>query len=311
MTSLGTLFLPDGRILRISGEKSASFTTAADFRSEHVRYHCLQPFHAWAYEGHDVPVFVTSAQEMNAGKLASTTPTASASFQIKATTKAPPYIIGSLLPEAGEELKGRPGLWMATRLTAGLSPAARRYDQAIVAEGAITVDGKSFPFSGFGLRSHVRGVRIMDGMAGHNWMGGVFPSGLCFGVQTFLRPDGGYYLNEAYVYKDGKMYPNRVIYDQRPYRNPANNKVVVELACDELGVTRITGEDRHVFWWIMSAWGGQPTPGGKASGSGLIGYGLDPKAPMLMSQAVARFECNGEIGGGLDERSGSLLNSDA
>lgn len=51
------------------------------------------------------------------------------------------------------------------------------------------MDGQVFELVGAGLRGHVRGVRIMEGFGTHNWMGGVFPSGMTFGVNTMLRPD--------------------------------------------------------------------------------------------------------------------------
>jgi hypothetical protein len=162
------------------------------------------------------------------------------------------------------------------------------------AEGQLTFEGKTYPFSGYGLRGHVRGVRIMKGMYAHTWLAGAFPSGTAFGIQTFPRPEGGFYFTEGFIYKNGVMYPNRVIYAPLMSYDPDQGEYVIELACDQLGLTRITGRDRRIFWWSMPAWGTAQPPR----------WGIAPEATTVMRQATAEYRLDGEVGYGMNERSG-------
>lgn len=309
MGAMASIFLPDGRVLRAQDE-AAVFSSPSEFGSKHIQYTCKEPFREWAYRADKLPVFVTSGVDQKRGGVADKAPSAKVSFEIEAVTKAPPYIQGTLLPEAGEAIKGLPGRWIAVHLSSGPSELTRRYDQALAGAGSISFEGQTYEFSGYGLRGHVRGVRDLDGMEGHTWIGAVFPSGICLGVQVYPRSDGGYHLSEAYLYKDGVMYPNRVIYASRLNRNPDVHKFVVELACDELGLTRIVGEDRQAFWWSMSSWTGGTTADAKSKQERRIDYGIDPDAPLLMKQAVSVFELDGEIGSGMCERSGTVETSE-
>jgi hypothetical protein len=111
----------------------------------------------------------------------------------------------------------------------------------------------------------------------------------------FLREGGGYVHSEAFVFEDGVMHPARIICTPHLDRDPASCDTVFELACDALGLVRITGHDVRAFWWAMQGWG-VPAP---------IRYGCDRNAPVLMKQGITRFAWdNGDIGYGLLERSG-------
>ena len=310
MTAMATFFLPDGRILR-AHDKPGTFTSPSDPHGATIQYHCDRPFHGWSYQAKDLPVFVTTVEQQKAGVAPVEVATTKLSFEIKARTRAPIWMQGVLLPEAKQEIHGLPGKWMGNMLSNGPSPLARRYDQALSGEGVISFEGKQYPLSGHGLRGHVRGVRVMDGMEGHTWIGAVFESGMCVGIQCYPRVDGGYHYSEAYIYKDGEVHPNRVIYVSRLNRNPHKDAFVAELACDALGLTRITGEDHQALWWAMAAWGGARAAGDPLDRRpGRYAYGADPTAPMLMKQALATFDCNGERGVGMQERSGSVETSE-
>jgi hypothetical protein len=289
-----TVFLPDGRILRLRSDESAAFTDPQRPQSRHVQYFCEKPFRNWTYAINELPVWVTSKEELDAGVVADKLPTTTVSLEARATMMAPVYMQGGLLPEAADAIEGEAGLWLAARLPGGMTPEAFRFDQMYRAQGSLTFEGTTYEFDGYGLRGHVRGVRIMGGMYAHTWLGGVFPGGTAFGIQTFPRPEGGFFFSEAYVYKNGVMYPNRVIYAPLMSYDPDQGEYVIELACDELGLTRIKGRDKRLFWWSMPAWGsGQPPQ-----------WGIDPNAQTVMRQATAEYELDGEIGYGMNERSG-------
>jgi hypothetical protein len=289
-----TVFLPDGRILRLRTDAPARFTDPRRPHSQHVAYQCEKPFRNWTFSVDDLPVWITSKQELDAGVVTDETPTATVSFKANATMVAPVYVQGGLLPEAAEAVAGDAGLWLAARLPAGMTPESFRFDQMYRAEGSITFEGRTYEFDGYGLRGHVRGVRIMGGMYGHTWLAGAFPSGTAFGIQTFPRPEGGFFFTEGYVYKDGVMYPNRVIYAPQMSYDPNQGDYVIELACDELGLTRITGRDKRLFWWSMPAWGAAQPPR----------WGIAPEAQLVMRQAVTEYTLDGETGYGMNERSG-------
>jgi hypothetical protein len=285
-----SLFLPDGRVLR-GDVTPGHFSDPAAPGAEQLRLRCVEPFKTWIYELVDLPMLVTSREEQTAGAVpVDRPPTVRASLKVEAVMKAPPWDWGGLLPEMRKATQDKPGLWIANRLTDGPRPGvAYRYDQALSARGEVVVDGSRYEFDGAGLRGHVRGVRIMEGFGTHNWSGGVFPSGMTFGVNAMFRPDGGYFANEGYVFKDGVFHACRVLW-ATPIDAAASDSdsFVIELACDALGVTRITGRDCAKLWRTLG-----PT----------LGYGRDLSAPRLMSQAVARFEHEGEVGYGMDERS--------
>ncbi len=294
MTAPVTIFLPDGRILRIRTDAPAHFTDGARPHTRHVRYTCDAPFRTWRFDIDDMPVWVTSDAELAAGAIRDETPTTTVSLHAVSEMLSPVYLQGGMLPEAAAAVAGEPGLWFACRVRSGLTPEAFRFDQMFRARGTIVFEGKTYDFEGFGLRGHVRGYRALGKMDGHSWLAGAFDSGMTFGIQTFPRPDGGYHFTEAYIWKDGVLYPNRVIHAPRMNYDASEPGFVVELACDQLGLTRIEGVDKRLFWWSMGAWGdGQPPR-----------WGVDPDAAMVMRQAVTEYGCDGEVGYGMCERSG-------
>lgn len=289
-----TVFLPDGRILRLRSDEPAQFTDPQRPHSKHINFHCEQAFHHWVYEINNLPVWITNKAELDSGVVEDKTPSHTVSLKIDANMAAPVYLQGGLLPEAAEAIKGEAGLWLAARIPAGTTPEAFRFDQMFRGSGTLSFEGETWEFNGYGLRGHVRGVRTLGGMYGHTWLGGIFPSGTAFGIQTFPRPGGGFFFSEAYVYKDGVMYPSRVIHAPKMSFDPDQGDYVIELANDQLGLVRITGRDKRLFWWSMPAWGSGQMPR----------WGIDPEATTVMRQAVTEYELDGEIGYGMNERSG-------
>jgi hypothetical protein len=290
-----TVFLPDGRILRIRTDTPAAFTDPARPHTQHVRYACEQPFRKWRFEIDDLPVWVTNKDELSNGVVADETPTTKVSIVAEATMLSPAWLQGTLLAEAYEAVAETPaGIWIAARVQSGMTSEAFRFEQAIVAEGEIRFEGETFPFKGYGLRGHVRGTRIMGGMDGHTWLSGATPGGTAFGLLSFPRPEGGFHFSEAFLFRNGVLYPSRARYAPPMSYDPDQGEYVIELVNDQLGLTRITGRDERLFWWSMAAWGSQQAPR----------WGLAPDAQMVMRQALARFEIDGETAFGMNERSG-------
>lgn len=259
-----------------------------------MTFTCDQPFRRWTYSVTDLPVWTTTKEQLESGVITDETPTTTVSLNVEATMVAPVYMQGGLLPEAADAVAGEAGLWLAARIPAGMTKEAFRFDQMYHAAGSVTFEGTNYPIDGYGLRGHVRGVRVLGGMYGHTWLAGVFPSGTTFGIQTFPRPEGGFFFTEAYIYRNGVMYPNRVLDAPRMSYDPDQGDYAIELACDQLGLTRIIGRDRRLFWWSMPAWGVPQPPR----------WGVDPQAATVMRQAVTQYDLDGETGYGMNERSG-------
>ena len=288
-----TLFLPDGRILRQRVD-SGKFTEATAPMSEHVRYSCVTPFREWRYRVEGLPAFATGDDEQWDGTVEDETPDAIIDFDLISTAAAPIWRNGSLTKEAQQMMAGDAGLWVAGRLTNGRHPDSYRYDQLVRVSGHIDTVQGNLLFEGVGLRSHVRGVRNLVGMAGTCWMSGLFPSGRGFGLLVNHAADGRDGYSEAYTTDGNKITPARILKYPLHHRDRKEGGFWIQLASDELGLVDIRGRDQRVFFWSMPEWGGQSPPR----------YGLDPTAGVVMKQALARYEWEGEIGYGLNERSG-------
>lgn len=149
-----TVFLPDGRILRLRSDESAAFTDPQRPQSRHVQYFCEKPFRNWTYAINELPVWVTSKEELGAGVVADKLPTTTVSLEARATMMAPVYRQGGLLPEAADAIEGEAGLWLAARLPGGMTPEAFRFDHMNERSGPRSQVARSFPnmrgFSQFG-----------------------------------------------------------------------------------------------------------------------------------------------------------------
>lgn len=301
-----TVYWPDGRILHAIPEHAALTKPEAP-ATEHLKYRCIEPYRKWSYKIEEWDLFVTTDADHEAGSVSSTD-FARVSLDFNATMLTPVYIQGTLIPEAYEAMQGQAGFWIAGRLTNGLSPTSARYDQAIHATGTISVAGETLDFNGYGLRGHVRGVRQLDTFASHCWMEGVFPeSGIAFGVQAHrssIYGGQGYAFNEAFIWKNNRVYANRVLYAPPVYRDDPHGEFLLELACDELGLTRITGHDTRVSWITMGSQGLGGVSGQPLAKEATMALGKRSDAESVMSQALTVFECDGEQGVGFAERSG-------
>ena len=293
MMAMVTLFLTDGRIFRQRAD-NGSFSDPTSPMSEHVRYECVTPFREWKYHVEALPAFVTSDEKQWQGIVEDESPSAFINLEMTSVAAAPIWRNGTLTKEAQQMMAGDAGLWVAGRLTSGLHPDSYRYDQLVRVSGHVNLPDGDLPFDGVGLRSHVRGARNLSGMAGTCWMSGLFPSGRGFGLLVNHAADGRDGYSEAYITNGSEISPARILKYPSRHRDREEGEFWVQLASDELGLVDIKGQDLRNFFWSISNWGaGQPPS-----------YGLDPKAGVAMKQALARYEWDGEIGYGLNERSG-------
>tara|TARA_R110000824_G_scaffold37553_4_gene115475 strand:+ start:2449 stop:3492 length:1044 start_codon:yes stop_codon:yes gene_type:complete len=293
MMAMISLFLPDGRILRQRADVG-KFTEPSAPGSERVRYACETAFRKWTYRVDALPAFTTGDAQQWDGPVDDERPTAKIDLEMTSTAAAPIWRNGTLTKEAQQMMVGDAGLWVAGRLTNGLHPDSYRYDQLVRVSGRVTLPDGALPFEGVGLRSHARGVRNLVGMAGTCWMSGLFPSGRGFGLLVNHAADGRDGYSEAYTTDGTDITPARILKYPSRHRDREEGDFWIQLASDELGLVDIRGRDLRAFFWSMPEWGARVPPR----------YGFDSSAGVVMKQALARYEWDGEIGHGLNERSG-------
>ncbi len=196
-------------------------------------------------------------------------------IELDATMVAPPWIQGALLPEPSDTMQREGGQFIG----------GARYEQLLTATGVIVVDGVRFDVSGAGLRTHQRGVRTVGKMIGHTWISGYWPATRRgFGLQQHPRPGGGFYFSEGYVLHEGRLIGARVVEAPVLRHVPAGEDYDVRLS-SELGDTVIHGRTVRATF-IPLAPPNADNPG------------------TVMSQACSMFDCDGDLGHGMCERSG-------
>jgi len=300
IAAAASIFLPGGKILRRQMGDPARYDDPRKFGNQYLTYECVEPFRRWIYRLDQVPMIVTSHDEMAHGAMRTDGPTALVSAEIHLTTRSPAWIMGELVPEMKAQLAAMPGLWMGCRLRSGPSPLARRYEQLAEAAGTITVDGETLAFNGTGMRAHVRGERELTGMPGHYWAAAVFPSGKGFAMVGYQEADGRTTYDEGHLWIDGVMHSARVTAAPPMDRNPRSEPFAYDFTTAAHGTVRISGRDTASFVWSQEGWKGIGAEQMKPV------YGLIADAPLVMKQSPAAFTWDGETGWGMREISGQL-----
>jgi hypothetical protein len=198
---------PDGRVYRLRGNGPSMPAEGPDGRptvlgAGGLAFRCIKPFDTWTmtYDGKAVQ---TSSADLVAGKKDG--PLVDVRFHVEATMAVPPWVQGSLQPDAGDRLKTS---------VEGELMGGPRYEQLFRATGSVTVGGTNeHSFTGSGLRIRRQGVRKLAGFWGHAWQSAVFPSGRAFGYIAYPpRPDGQPTFNEGYIFTgDGDLVAARVV----------------------------------------------------------------------------------------------------
>lgn len=271
---------PDGRVFSVRGDSASHSPLGADglptvLGAGPLRFECLEPFKRWqvSYRG---PAALMSTIGQMTGDLPGIGPEQKIEFHIEATMAVPPWIQGTLHPEA------------AARLQSGIEGAMMggdRYEQLFRARGHFRAGKEVQEFSGSGLRIRRQGVRNIDEFWGHCWQSALFPSGKAFGYIAYPpRDDGKPTYNEGYIFTgDGDLIPARVI--KAPWlRQLAANGDDVSLQLESAqGIINIEGET-FVSTFAM----GRPE--------------MPPNFPVLQ-QAGVRYRWDGEETYGMMERS--------
>lgn len=229
---------PDGRVYRLRGAGPSLPPQGPDGKptvlgAAGLAFHCVDPFGTWTmtYDGKAVQ---TSSADLVAGKKDG--PLVDVAFSVEATMAVPPWVQGSLQPDAGEQIKSS---------IEGDLMGGPRYEQLYRATGSLTIDGgHQQDFTGTGLRIRRQGVRKLAGFWGHSWQSAVFPSGKAFGYIAYPpRPDGEPTFNEGYLFTgDGGLLPARVVEAPWLTRLQALGEDVSLVLETAYGTVRIAGE---------------------------------------------------------------------
>jgi hypothetical protein len=268
---------PDGRVYRLRGPGPTHPAKGPDgkasvFGAGPLEFRLVEPFQTWTatFRGQAVE---TSTASLIAGDTGG--PTLDLEFDVEATMAVPPWVQGTLFPEAAE---------MLANSVEGKLMGGPRYEQLFRATGAVRVRGEEHTFTGSGLRIRRQGIRDITEFWGHAWQSALFPGGRAFGYIAYPpRPDGSESYNEGYLYDgSGELIPAKV--RTAPWlRRLAGNGDDVSLELEtEDGITRIEAET------VVSTYE-----------LGLAGY---PQFPVLQ-QCTARYRWDGEETYGMLERS--------
>ncbi|MFC5744259.1 hypothetical protein [Actinomadura rugatobispora] len=197
-----------------------------------LAFRCVEPFKTWTATFRGTAVR-TSTENLIAGDVDG--PPVEVEFHVEATMAVPPWIQGSLLPDAAERLESS---------VEGDLMGGPRYEQLFRAKGTLRAGADEHAFTGSGLRIRRQGVRHLGGFWGHCWQSAVFPSGRAFGYIAYPpREDGTPTFNEGFLFDgDGPLIPARVV--EAPWLarlRPFGEDVSVVFET-ERGRTRIEGE---------------------------------------------------------------------
>lgn len=201
------IVFPDGRVISRRGNGATHSAYGADGEPRirgagPLRFECVEPFRLWTVS------FKGEAAEITAeGLITNPDPEEQlmreVEFDIEMIMAVPPWVPGSLLPEAGEVLNGgEQGDFMSPR-----------YEQLFRAKGELRVGGEHCTFKGQGLRIRRQGYRKFEGFWGHCWQSCLFPSGKAFGFNIYPpRDDGQPNYAEGFIFDgDGTLIPARPV----------------------------------------------------------------------------------------------------
>lgn len=167
-----------------------------------LQIQCIAPFKHWrtVFNG---AVPTTTASALLEGSWPETPSTEEVAFDIDMQMAVPPWVPGSLLPDAKAVLNGDQGSFVSPR-----------YEQLFRATGSLSIGDDHFEVDANGLRIRRQGVRKFQGFWGHCWQSAIFPSGRAFGFNSFPpQGDGKPSYNEGYVFDgEGRLKPARAVH---------------------------------------------------------------------------------------------------
>jgi hypothetical protein len=229
---------PDGRAL--NGAARGAPPSAIDedgrptiFGAGPLTFRCIEPFRRWVmiYDGSALDGTVQEQIDRSYGKRGSK----SIKLHVDMTMVTPAWV---------QETSLDPNMSEIEKANAAAMGLGYRFEHHLRAVGTYEIDGRTYEFKGVGTRIHRQSVRRLEGFFGHCWLSAVFPDGSAFGSLAYpprAGSDGEYSYNDAVIYKDGRLYPARIV--KAPFLRrivASGDEMVLELE-SELGRTVIEG----------------------------------------------------------------------
>jgi hypothetical protein len=198
------------------------------------------------------------------------------SLEVDLRPALPPWMNGSLLPEAREVLD--------TQDEGALMGHPWRFEQLCRATGRVGIGDESWRLDGGAVRIRRQSIRRMATFRGHVWQTGIFPSGRGFGFNVYPeRADGLSTYNEGFVFDgDGDLVPARVTTAPWLRRLEQVGEVSLVLQTVDGRTVEIDGETTAATFMVLP-----PDVGGG----------------LRIQQALVRYVWDGERGAGMIERS--------
>lgn len=272
-----SISLPDGRVLvdRSDGTNTREKTVGGAI----LRAHCIEPFRRWRIEGAGT-LLETTQDKLANGPLGEARRVL-AIWDMDIVCPVPPYRTGATGDQA-----------VAGRFMGGM-----RYEQMFRADVRLRI-GKDpeVRFTATGVRTHRQGPRELSGFSGHDWKGALFADGSGFNTHRYRNADGSEAWSEAFIIRNGKVYPGRLVEDTWLTSRQLRGEPLRARIVTDLGETLIEGETLGGVFKPVNA---QPDdPLGR-----YWGVRTDGPNAVALCQAWARYRVDGQVANGLLERS--------
>jgi hypothetical protein len=217
---------PDGRALNGAARGAPPSAIDEDGRPTIIgagplTFRCIEPFRRWTmiYHGSALDGTVQEQIDRTFGKRGSKP----IKLHVDMTMVTPAWV---------QETSLDPNMSEIEKANAGAMGLGYRFEHHLRAVGTYEIDGRTYNFKGVGTRIHRQSIRRLEGFFGHCWLSAVFPDGSAFGSLAY-PPRGGsdeYSYNDAAIYKDGRLYPARIV--KAPFLRrivPSGDEMVLEL----------------------------------------------------------------------------------
>ncbi len=229
---------PGGRALNGAGRGAAPPAIDEDGKptilgAGPLTFRCIEPFRRWTmtYDGSALDGDVNEQIYGGYGARGATP----IRLHVDMTMVTPAWVQQTSLDD--------PNMSQVEKDNAAAMGIGYRFEHHCRATGVYEIDGRTYEFKGVGNRIHRQSVRKLEGFFGHCWLSAVFPNSDAFGSLAY-PPRGAseaYSYNDAVIFKDGRLYPARIL--NAPFLKrgmPAGDEMVLELQ-SELGRTVIEG----------------------------------------------------------------------
>jgi hypothetical protein len=287
-----TICLPDGKALV---EMNEGWGTSRDtIASGGMRARCVQPMRRWRLEYKGTMRETTQAHLARNILADGQGRRVLVDFDADITADAPPFRQGHT-----------DARWAALQnsSTIGLMGGSR-YEQLCRARVRLRIHGANeVTFQATVTRTHRAGVRALKEWLRSDWQSALFPSGMGFSIQRFLRDDNTVDWEEASLLHEGKIYPAEILADNWVHaRTPSGEPLSIRLH-SELGVTNIEGTVMSSIFRGMTIAVTDPSIRVPGPLDRFFGFEDSPNRTLVLKQSCIRYSRNGEVTYGQAERS--------